>query len=80
MPPGEVAERPRPLPAGIPLYSGDVDIDRFVADNRSTWDRLGELTERVNKLSGYEVRELTRLYQRTSGHLAYAQPTLPTQP
>ena len=50
-----------------------MDIDRFVADNRSTWDRLGELTGRINKLSGEEVRELTRLYQRTSGHLAYAQ-------
>ena len=50
-----------------------MDIDRFVADNRATWDRLGELTGRVNKLSGDEVRELTRLYQRTSGHLAYAQ-------
>ena len=50
-----------------------MDIDRFVADNRSTWDRLGELTGRVNRLSGDEVRELTLLYQRTSGHLAYAQ-------
>jgi len=56
-----------------PPYSGHVDIDRFVAENRPTWDRLGELTERVNKLSGDEVRELTRLYQRTSGHIAYAQ-------
>src|ERR1700678_2982727 len=70
---GRSAEWPRPVPAGTPLYSGHVDIDRFVADNRSTWDRLSELTERVNKLSGDEVRELTRLYQRTSGHLAYAQ-------
>ena len=60
-------------PAYLPLYSGHMDIDRFVAENRSTWDRLGELTERVNKLSGDEVRELTRLYQRTSGHLAFAQ-------
>lgn len=50
-----------------------MDIDRFVADNHATWDRLSELTGRVNTLSGDEVRELTRLYQRTSGHLAYAQ-------
>jgi uncharacterized membrane protein SpoIIM required for sporulation len=68
-----VAEWQGAAPACIPLYSGYVDIDRFVADNRSAWDRLGELTERVNELSGDEVRELTRLYQRTSGHLAYAQ-------
>ena len=73
-----VAEGRRPTLANLvvyqsPLYSGDVDIDRFVAENRSTWDRLGELTGRINKLSGEEVRELTRLYQRTSGHLAYAQ-------
>jgi uncharacterized membrane protein SpoIIM required for sporulation len=60
-------------PRASPLYSGYVDIDRFVTDNRSTWDRLGELTRRVNELSGDEVRELARLYQRTSGHLAYAQ-------
>ena len=39
-------------PACNPLYSGHVDIDRFVADNRSTWDRLGELTERVNAAFG----------------------------
>jgi uncharacterized membrane protein SpoIIM required for sporulation len=50
-----------------------VDIDHFLADNRATWDRLAELTSRPKKLSGDEVRELSRLHQRASGHLAYAQ-------
>jgi uncharacterized membrane protein SpoIIM required for sporulation len=50
-----------------------VDIDRFLAENRATWDRLGDLTSRPKDLSGEEVRELNRLYQRASGQLAYAQ-------
>jgi uncharacterized membrane protein SpoIIM required for sporulation len=44
-----------------------------MAENRATWDRLAELTARAKHLSGQEVRELSRLYQRTAGHLAYAQ-------
>ena len=50
-----------------------MDIDHFLADNRVTWDRLGELTNRPKKLSGEEVRELSRLHQRAAGQLAYAQ-------
>lgn len=44
-----------------------------MAENTATWDRLEDLTRRAKHLSGPEVRELSRLYQRTSGHLAYAQ-------
>ena len=50
-----------------------MDVDRFVAENRPTWYRLRSLTQRANNLTGEEVRELNRLYQRTAGHLAYAQ-------
>jgi uncharacterized membrane protein SpoIIM required for sporulation len=50
-----------------------VDIDRFLADNRATWDRLSELTRQAKHLSADEVRELSRLHQRASGQLAYAQ-------
>jgi len=50
-----------------------VDIDHFLADNRATWDRLSELVGRPKKLSGEEVRELSRLHQRAAGQLAYAQ-------
>jgi uncharacterized membrane protein SpoIIM required for sporulation len=44
-----------------------------MAQNSATWERLEDLTGRARKLSGPEVRELGRLYQRTCGHLAYAQ-------
>ncbi|MGA3219301.1 MAG: stage II sporulation protein M [Acidimicrobiales bacterium] len=50
-----------------------MDIDRFLADNRGTWERLHELTGRAKHLSGEEVRELSRLHQRAAGQLAYAQ-------
>jgi uncharacterized membrane protein SpoIIM required for sporulation len=50
-----------------------VDIDRFMAENRSMWDRLDYLTWHSKKLSGPEIRELSVLYQRTAGQLAYAQ-------
>ena len=50
-----------------------MDIDRFMLENRPTWDRLEYLTGRAKKLSGQEVRELSTLYQRTAGQLAYAQ-------
>jgi uncharacterized membrane protein SpoIIM required for sporulation len=50
-----------------------VDIDRFIAENRPSWDRLDYLTLRARKLSGEEIRELSVLYQRTAGQLSYAQ-------
>ena len=37
---------------GSPVYSWHVDIDRFMADNRASWDRLEELTQRAKELSG----------------------------
>jgi uncharacterized membrane protein SpoIIM required for sporulation len=54
-----------------------VDIDRFLAVNRPSWDRLAQLTRRAGggagRLPAYELDELVRLYQRTSSHLSYAQ-------
>ncbi|HTW10987.1 MAG TPA: stage II sporulation protein M [Acidimicrobiales bacterium] len=50
-----------------------MDVDRFIAENRPTWDRLDYLALRPRALSGEEIRELAVLYQRTAGHLAYAQ-------
>ena len=50
-----------------------MDIDRFMADNSPGWARLGELTLRAKDLSGDEVRELSYLYQRAAGQLAYVQ-------
>ena len=73
--PGPVALWPRSslAPAGPDRTVAAVDIDRFLADNRGTWDRLHELTGRATHLSGAEVRELSRLHQRAAGQLAYAQ-------
>jgi uncharacterized membrane protein SpoIIM required for sporulation len=54
-----------------------MDIDLFLARNAGSWDRLGHLTRRagtgVRRLSGAELKELVVLYQRTAGHLSYAQ-------
>ena len=54
-----------------------MDIDRFLAVNGPTWDRLAELTGRatrgVSGLEAVELDELVRLYQRTSTHLSYAR-------
>jgi uncharacterized membrane protein SpoIIM required for sporulation len=54
-----------------------VDIDRFLAANQPVWDRLDDLTRRglrsTSSLSGAELDEAVRLYQRTSGHLSYAR-------
>ena len=44
-----------------------------MAENAAVWHRLEELTARAKRLTGPEVRELSRLYQQASGHLAYAQ-------
>ncbi|MDQ6784705.1 MAG: stage II sporulation protein M [Actinomycetota bacterium] len=57
-----------------------MNIDRFLAENRPTWDRLGALTigaRRRRDLSGAELEELVALYQRTSGHLSHAQVAFP---
>src|SRR5688500_305391 len=54
-----------------------MDIDRFLAQNGPTWDRLGVLTARarrgVGRLHAAELDELVRLYQRASTHLSYAR-------
>jgi uncharacterized membrane protein SpoIIM required for sporulation len=54
-----------------------MDIDRYIATNQPTWDRLGVLTARagrsVRRLSPAELDELVRLYQRVSTHLSYAR-------
>jgi uncharacterized membrane protein SpoIIM required for sporulation len=62
-----------------------VDIDRFIARNARTWDRLDELSSRagrgLRRLTPGEVDELVETYQRVSSHLsharvAYADPAL----
>lgn len=54
-----------------------MDIDRFVAGHQPTWARLEDLTTRagrgLSRLSGGELDELVRLYQRVSAHLSYAR-------
>jgi uncharacterized membrane protein SpoIIM required for sporulation len=54
-----------------------MDIDRFLAVNRPSWDRLALLTRRAGagagRLSAAELDEFVRLYQRVSAHLSYAQ-------
>ncbi|MEX2658751.1 MAG: stage II sporulation protein M, partial [Acidimicrobiales bacterium] len=54
-----------------------MDIDRFIAANAPTWERLSTLTARskqgVRDLAPHEVDELVRLYQRASSHLSYAR-------
>jgi uncharacterized membrane protein SpoIIM required for sporulation len=55
-----------------------VDIDRFVASNTPTWERLIVLSDRAGRrgvrgLDAADVDELVRLYQRASSHLSYAR-------
>jgi uncharacterized membrane protein SpoIIM required for sporulation len=54
-----------------------MDIDRYIAQNQGTWNRLAELTARagrsVRRLSPEELDELVRLYQRVSTHLSYTR-------
>jgi uncharacterized membrane protein SpoIIM required for sporulation len=54
-----------------------VDIDRFIARNASTWDRLDELSSRagrgLRRLTPAEVDELVETYQRVSSHLSHAR-------
>jgi uncharacterized membrane protein SpoIIM required for sporulation len=57
-----------------------VDIDRFIAANQPSWDRLAALTSRatgrkVRDLDRREVEELVGLYQKASADLAFARTT-----
>ena len=56
-----------------------MDVDRFIAMHRPSWDRLAWLAaqrgRRVRGLGPEQVDELVLLYQRTSGHLAHARAT-----
>ncbi len=51
-----------------------MDIDRYVAQHRPTWNRLAVLTARAawnpRRLEPDELDELLRLYQRTATHLS----------
>jgi uncharacterized membrane protein SpoIIM required for sporulation len=54
-----------------------VDIDRFIAQNGPTWDRLEQLARQADRdprrLSGAELDELIQLYQRASAQLSHAR-------
>jgi uncharacterized membrane protein SpoIIM required for sporulation len=47
-----------------------VDVDAFTAAHRGEWDRLSVLVRRRRQMTGDEVDELVRLYQRASTHLS----------
>lgn len=57
--------------------SGGVDLDRFLADGRPSWDRLDELVRRAarhpGRLPAAELEELVVRYQRTATQLSYAR-------
>ena len=54
-----------------------VDVDRFLATNQPTWNRLATLTARaasgIGTMHPAEIDEMVRLYQRTSSHLSYVR-------
>jgi uncharacterized membrane protein SpoIIM required for sporulation len=52
-----------------------VDLDVFVAEHRADWARLDALTRRRRQLTGEEVDEFVRLYQRTATQLSVLQST-----
>jgi uncharacterized membrane protein SpoIIM required for sporulation len=58
-----------------------VDLDRYIARNEPTWQRLEELSGRarrgLGRLGPGEVEELVQLYQRTSAHLSYVRTYIP---
>jgi uncharacterized membrane protein SpoIIM required for sporulation len=57
-----------------------VDIDVFVATHRGDWARLEELVRRARRpksMSGAEVDELVRLYQRVATQLSIVQTRSP---
>jgi len=47
-----------------------VDVEAFAAAHRAEWARLDELVRRRRRLSGDQVDELVRLYQRATTHLS----------
>lgn len=53
------------------------DLDRYLAHNRPSWDRLSQLTKQVQSRPGtlqpLEVDEFLRLYQRVSSQLSFAR-------
>jgi uncharacterized membrane protein SpoIIM required for sporulation len=53
-----------------------VDLDAFVAVHRLEWDRLDALARR-RRLSGADVDELVRLYQRAATHLSVVRSASP---
>ena len=64
----------------MPYGTSEVEIDRYVAEHRATWDRLGALNakgRRVASLDASELDELVSLYQRVSAHLSYVRTYLP---
>lgn len=51
-----------------------MDVDRFIARNQTSWNRLEVLTRQSRRsLTPAQVEELVQLYQRTSAHLSYAR-------
>ncbi|MBX7070430.1 MAG: stage II sporulation protein M [Microthrixaceae bacterium] len=54
-----------------------MDIDRFIAENQASWNRLDQLVAKgsrsVRRLSSDELDDLLALYQTTSGHLSTAR-------
>jgi uncharacterized membrane protein SpoIIM required for sporulation len=56
-----------------------MDIDRFIAQNQPSWDRLDQLCAQArrgaDRISGDELDEMVALYQRTSAHLAHSRTT-----
>jgi len=54
-----------------------VDLDRYIAEHRPAWDRLGHLARRARRgpqrLTPAELEELVVLYQRASGHLSHVR-------
>ncbi|GAA1685988.1 stage II sporulation protein M [Fodinicola feengrottensis] len=53
-----------------------MDIDAFVMEHSTEWDRLAELS-RKRRLSGEETDELIGLYQRVATHLSVVQSRSP---
>jgi uncharacterized membrane protein SpoIIM required for sporulation len=50
-----------------------VDLEVFVAEHGASWARLEALTKRRRRLTGAEIDEFVRLYQRTATELSALQ-------